>query len=165
VRTTLGGATGLTVHASAAVLGLSALLATSATAYAALKLIGVAYLVYLGLRLLLSGRSEEGEEQARGGRRWFAQGFLSSALNVKVALFFLTFFPQFLPATGSTLPAALGLAAIFAAIYVAWFSGLVVIVGLVSSVLRRPRVKAWIERVSGSMLVAFGIRLATATRS
>jgi threonine/homoserine/homoserine lactone efflux protein len=165
VRTTLGGATGLTVHASAAVLGLSALLATSATAYATLKLIGVAYLVYLGLRLLLSGRTEEEEQQTRGGRRWFAQGFLSSALNVKVALFFLTFLPQFLPTTGSTLPAALGLAAIFAAIYVAWFSGLVVVVGLVSSVLRRPRVKNWIERVSGSVLVAFGIRLATATRS
>ena len=163
IRTMLGGTTGLTVHAVAAALGLSALLTASAAAYATLKLVGVTYLVYLGVKLLLSGRSDEVERQARGGR-WLAQGFMSSALNAKVALFFLTFLPQFLPTTGSTLPAALGLSAIFAAIYVAWFSGLVVLVGQVSGVLRRPRVKAWIERVTGSALVAFGIRLTTVTR-
>ena len=163
IRTTLGGVTGLTVHAAAAALGLSALLAASAAAYATLKLVGVAYLVYLGLKLLLSARSDDVEKTARTGH-WFAQGFLSSALNVKVALFFLTFLPQFLPDTGSTLPAALGLSAIFAAIYIAWFSGLVVLVAQVSGVLRRPRVKAWIQRVAGSALVAFGIRMTTVAR-
>jgi threonine/homoserine/homoserine lactone efflux protein len=163
VRTMLGGVAGLTLHAAAAVLGLSALLATSAAADATMKLVGVAYLIYLGLKLLLSARSDEVERSARGGR-WLAQGFMSNALNPKVALFFLTFLPQFLPATGSTLPAALGLSAIFAAIYLAWFSGLVVLVSLVSGALRRPRVKAWIERVTGSVLVAFGLRLVTVTR-
>jgi threonine/homoserine/homoserine lactone efflux protein len=163
VHTMLGGASGLTVHAAAAALGLSALLAASAAAYATFKLVGVAYLVYLGLKLLLSARSAEVDKPPRTGH-WFTQGFLSSALNVKVALFFLTFLPQFLPATGSTLPGALGLSAIFAVIYIAWFSGLVVLVGVVSGALRRPRVKAWIERVTGSALVAFGIRLTTATR-
>jgi threonine/homoserine/homoserine lactone efflux protein len=163
IRTMLGGTTGLTVHATAAVLGLSALLAASATAYASLKLLGVVYLVYLGLKLLRSAGSDEAEKPGRAGH-WFAQGFLSSALNVKVAIFFLTFLPQFLPTTGSTLVAALGLSAMFAAIYVAWFSGLVVLVAKVSGVLRRPHVKAWIERVTGSALVAFGIRLSTVTR-
>jgi threonine/homoserine/homoserine lactone efflux protein len=163
IRTMLGGTTGLTVHATAAVLGLSALLAASATAYASLKLLGVVYLVYLGLKLLRSAGSDEAEKPGRTGH-WFAQGFLSSALNVKVAIFFLTFLPQFLPTTGSTLVAALGLSAMFAAIYVAWFSGLVVLVAKVSGVLRRPHVKAWIERVTGSALVAFGIRLSTVTR-
>lgn len=163
IRTALGGATGLTVHATAAVLGLSALLAASAAAYATLKLLSVAYLVYLGLKLLLSARSDEVEKPARTGH-WFAHGFLSSALNVKVALFFLTFLPQFLPTTGSALLAALGLSAIFAAIYIAWFSGLVMLVGQVSGVLRRPRVKAWIGRITGSALVAFGIRLTAASR-
>lgn len=163
ISTMLGGATGLTVHAAAAALGLSALLAASAAAYATLKLVGVAYLVYLGLKLLLSARSQEVDKPARGGH-WFAQGFLSSALNVKVGVFFLTFLPQFLPTTGSTLPGALGLSAIFAAIYIAWFSGMVVLVGLVSGALRRPRVKVWIERVTGSALVGFGIRLGAASR-
>jgi threonine/homoserine/homoserine lactone efflux protein len=162
LRTMLGGASGLTLHAAAAALGVSALLATSATAFAALKLVGIAYLAYLGVKMLLSAqRPDEPEQPSRSGRS-FAQGFVSNALNPKVALFFLTFVPQFLPDSGPTLPAALALSAIFAAIYLAWFSGLVALVGLASSALRRPRVKAWIERVTGGALFAFGIRLAAA---
>src|SRR3954447_16641698 len=164
VRTMLGGATGLTLHATAAALGVSALLATSAAAYATLKLVGVAYLVYLGAKMLLSARKPpEPEQQTRGGRP-FLQGFVSNALNPKVALFFLTFVPQFLPDHGSTLPLALALSALFAAIYLAWFTGLVRIVAVASDALRRPRVKAWIERVTGGALVAFAVRLAAAAR-
>ena len=164
VRTMLGGVTGLALHASAAALGVSALLATSATAYATLKLVGVAYLLYLGVRMLLSARKPpEPEQEARGGRP-FLQGFVSNALNPKVALFFLTFVPQFLPDSGSTLPVALVLSATFAAIYIAWFTGLVRLVGLARDALRRPRVKAWIERVTGGALVAFAVRLAAAAR-
>jgi threonine/homoserine/homoserine lactone efflux protein len=162
VRTMLGGASGLTLHAAAAALGVSALLATSATGYALLKIVGVAYLLYLGVRMLLSGPRADEPEQARSGGRFFAQGFVSNALNPKVALFFLTFVPQFLPETGSTLVIALALSTIFAAIYLAWFSGLVALVGLVGGALRRPRVKAWIERVTGGALLAFGARLAAA---
>lgn len=160
LRTMFGGATGLSLHASAAALGVSALLATSATAYEALKVVGVAYLLYLGIRMLRSsGRPVAPEGHGRRGRP-FVQGFVSNALNPKVALFFLTFVPQFLPDTGSTLPIALLLSGIFAAIYLLWFSGLVVLIGLASDALRRPRVKAWIERVSGTALVGFGVRLA-----
>ena len=164
VRTMLGGASALSLHATAAALGVSALLATSAAAYATLKIVGIAYLLYLGVRMLLSSRKPAEPEHASRGGRWFAQGFVSNALNPKVALFFLTFVPQFLPDTGSTLPLALLLSAIFAAIYLAWFSGLVALVGVASSALRRPRVKAWIERVTGGALVAFGLRLAAAGR-
>jgi threonine/homoserine/homoserine lactone efflux protein len=164
VRTMLGGATGLTLHATAAALGVSALFATSAAAYATLKLVGVAYLVYLGAKMLLSARKPpEPEQQTRDGRP-FLQGFVSNALNPKVALFFLTFVPQFLPDHGSTLPLALALSALFAAIYLAWFTGLVRVVALASDALRRPRVKAWIERVTGGALVAFAVRLAAAAR-
>jgi threonine/homoserine/homoserine lactone efflux protein len=164
LRTMLGGAGGLTLHAAAAAIGVSALLASSATAYATLKLVGVAYLLFLGVKMLRSARQpEEPEREARGGRP-FVQGFVNNALNPKVALFFLTFVPQFLPDGGSTLPLALALSAIFAAIYLAWFSGLVTLVGLASDALRRPRVKAWIERVTGAALVAFGARLAAAGR-
>ncbi|MFL5875579.1 MAG: LysE family translocator [Solirubrobacteraceae bacterium] len=114
--------------------------------------------------MLLSARKPpEPEHEARGGRP-FLQGFVSNALNPKVALFFLTFVPQFLPDGGSTLPVAFALSAIFAAIYLTWFSGIVTLVGLVGDVLRRPRVKAWTERVTGGALVAFGARLAAAGR-
>jgi threonine/homoserine/homoserine lactone efflux protein len=160
LRTMLGGATGLTLHAGAAALGVSALLATSATAYETLKVVGVAYLLYLGIRMLRSsGRPATSEHQGRRGRPYL-QGFVSNALNPKVALFFLTFVPQFLPDTGSTLPIALLLSGIFAVIYLLWFSCLVVVIGLAADALRRPRVKAWIERVSGTALVGFGVRLA-----
>jgi threonine/homoserine/homoserine lactone efflux protein len=164
VRTMLGGASGLALHATAAALGVSALLATSAAAYATLKLVGVAYLVYLGAKMLLSSRKPpEPEREARAGRPYL-QGFVSNALNPKVALFFLTFVPQFLPDHGSTLPLALALSATFAAIYLAWFTGLIRLVALASDALRRPRVKAWIERVTGGALVAFAVRLAAAAR-
>jgi len=164
VRTMLGGAAGLTLHAAAAALGVSALLSTSATAYATLKLVGIAYLAYLGVKMLLSAQRPGEPEQATRGGRWFAQGFVSNALNPKVALFFLTFVPQFLPDSGSTLPLALGLSAVFAALYLVWFSGLIALVARASGALRRPRVKAWIERVSGGALIAFGVRLAAAGR-
>ena len=164
VRTMVGGAAGLTLHAAAAALGVSALLSTSATAYATLKLVGIAYLAYLGVKMLLSSRRPGEPEQATRGGRWFAQGFVSNALNPKVALFFLTFVPQFLPDSGSTLPLALLLSAVFAALYLVWFSGLIALVARASSALRRPRVKAWIERVSGGALIAFGVRLAAAGR-
>src|SRR3954466_2963343 len=89
VRTMFGGVTGLTLHATAAALGVSALLATSATAYSTLKLVGVAYLLYLAVRMLLSSRrpGEVAHEPRRG--RPYLQGFVSNALNPKVALFFL----------------------------------------------------------------------------
>lgn len=164
VRTMLGGASGLTLHATAAAVGVSALLATSAAAYSTLKLVGVAYLLYLGVRMVLSARQPAAEEhEARRGRP-FVQGFVSNALNPKVALFFLTFVPQFLPDGGSTLPAALALSAVFAALYLAWFTGLIAVVGVASDALRRPRVKAWTERVTGGALLAFGARLAAAGR-
>jgi threonine/homoserine/homoserine lactone efflux protein len=152
------------LHVSAAALGVSALLARSATAYATLKLVGIAYLLYLGAKMLRSARRpSQPEQQPRGGRP-FVQGFVSNALNPKCALFFLTFVPQFLPDTGSTLPVALGLSAIFAAIYLTWFTGVVTLVGLASDALRRPRVKAWIERITGGALLGFAVRLAAAGR-
>jgi threonine/homoserine/homoserine lactone efflux protein len=164
LRTVLGGASGLSLHASAAALGVSALLATSAAAYATLKLVGIAYLLYLGVRMLRSAGHGPADDEPSRGSRPFVQGFVSNALNPKVALFFLTFVPQFLPDSGSTLPTALGLSALFAVLYVAWFSGLVTVVRLVSGWLRRPRVTAWTERVTGAALVAFGARLAAAGR-
>jgi threonine/homoserine/homoserine lactone efflux protein len=166
LHTMLGGATGLLLHSTAAALGVSALLAASAAAYTSLKLAGVAYLLYLGVRMLRSaGRPDGGVadcETARG--RSFSQGLLSNAMNPKCALFFLTFLPQFLPDHGARLPSAIALAAIFEVLYLAWFSGLIGLVGLVGDWLRRPRARAWMDRVSGSALVGFGARLAVQGR-
>ena len=160
LRTMLGGASGLLLHSTAAVLGLSALLAASATAYTALKVAGVAYLVYLGVRMLRAAGAEPEDGERRRESRPFSQGLLSNAMNPKCALFFLTFLPQFLPDHGARLPMALALAAVFEALYLAWFTGLVALVDRVGDLLRRPRPRAWMDRASGSALVGFAARLA-----
>lgn len=161
--TLLGGALGLTVHASAAALGLSALLLASATAFTVLKIVGVAYLLWLGLQTLREARRSRRDPAAElavavPGRRWayLRQGLLSNALNPKVALFFVTFLPQFLPTdSGSPRGEALLLSAIFAVLYLAWFSMYILAVDRLGTWLRRPSVKARIERVTGLVLVTF----------
>jgi threonine/homoserine/homoserine lactone efflux protein len=160
MRTMFGGATGLLVHSTAAVLGLSALLAASATAYTGLKIAGVAYLLYLGVRMLRAAGREDGEEGRRRGSRPYAQGLLSNLMNPKLVLFFLTFLPQFLPEHGSRLLAAAALALIFVVLYLAWFTGMIALVERVGDLLRRPRARAWMDRASGSALVGFAGRLA-----
>jgi threonine/homoserine/homoserine lactone efflux protein len=163
----LGGACGLSVHATAAAVGLSALLATSASAYTTLKLVGIGYLVFLSLRMLATaGRATDTSEQRdrSGPRHPFAQGLLSNALNPKVALFFLTFLPQFLPRHGATLPAALALSGIFAVIYLAWFSALIMLVERFGRALGKPRIQRRLERVTASALLAFAVRLGTSAK-
>ena len=98
-------------------------------------------------------------ERAPAAERSFAQGLVCNVLNPKVALFFLTFLPQFLPDDGPALPTALALSAVFAALYLAWFSGLVALVEKAGGALRKPRVAAWVERFTGGVLVAFALRL------
>jgi threonine/homoserine/homoserine lactone efflux protein len=160
LRTMLGGASGLLFHSTAAVLGLSALLAASAAAYTSLKVAGVAYLLYLGVRMLRAAGADSGADEQRRGSRPYSQGLLSNAMNPKCALFFLTFLPQFLPDHGARLPMAVALAAVFEVLYLAWFTGLVALVDRVGEWLRRPRPRAWMDRASGSALVGFATRLA-----
>ena len=93
----LGTGLGGMLHVLAAALGLSVLLAQSAMAFSIIKYVGAAYLVYLGVRLLMQ-KTPEGDStpvSAQGARRAFAEGILVEALNVKTALFFLAFLPQF----------------------------------------------------------------------
>jgi threonine/homoserine/homoserine lactone efflux protein len=167
--TTLGGVLGLTVHASAAALGLSVLLVASATAFTALKIVGAVYLVWLAVQMLRSAarsrREPAGAEpvaSTRGRSAYLWQGFLSNALNPKVALFFVTFLPQFLSAdTGSPRTQALLLSGIFALLYLAWFGLYVAAVDRLGRWLRRPSVKARIEQVTGVVLLSVAVRLAT----
>lgn len=166
--TTLGGMLGLSVHVSAASLGVSSLLVASAVAFTVLKAVGTLYLVWMGIATLRAARqSAKGAADATapaaaGNNRlvYLRQGFLSNALNPKVALFFVTFLPQFLPTTGHTLGQALGLSAVFVVLYLLWFSLYTVTVDRIGAFLRRPRVRSRIERVTGALLIGFGVRLA-----
>jgi threonine/homoserine/homoserine lactone efflux protein len=167
----LGGVLGLTVHAGATALGLSALLLASATAFTMLKIVGAVYLLWLAVQMLWSARRSRRppvpeEPVAVSVRRsaYLRQGFLSNALNPKVALFFVTFLPQFLAAdSGSPRAEALLLSGIFGALYLAWFGLYVAAVDRLGRWLQRPRVKARIEQVTGLVLATVAVRLATAS--
>jgi threonine/homoserine/homoserine lactone efflux protein len=168
--TMVGGAAGLTVHAAAAAVGLSALLLASAEAFTVVKLLGAAYLVWIGVQTLrAAARSrrqptdDPGVAEARRPLLFLRDGFLTNVLNPKVAMFFVTFLPQFMTADGPApwLQAVL-LSAVFAAVFLGWFSLYVWVVGCFGGLLTRPAVKSWIERVTGFTLIGLAARLATA---
>jgi threonine/homoserine/homoserine lactone efflux protein len=168
-----GIAAGCLVHIAFAAIGLSAILATSAIAFTVLKFIGAAYLVYLGISLLVTSRSSPGvalaPETATGSSliAVFGQGFLSNVLNPKVALFFLAFLPQVIPAGVSSKAAAfaaLGLTFnLIATLWLLAFAGVAARLGAVV----RPggAARAWIDRVLGAVFVGLGVRLAFLQRT
>jgi len=165
----LGIGAGALVHVCAAALGLSAILAASATAFTAVKIIGAAYLVYVGISLIRSKRSTQSPPVASDPRPAlmrgiFFQGFLTNVLNPKVALFFLAFLPQFVSANAPSKAAAfLFLGVIFDIngtiwnLLVAW-SAARISVRLGAG----GRIKQWFNRCVGFVLVFVGIRLALA---
>lgn len=166
----LGSMTGVTVHLTAAALGLSALLATSAGAFTALKLAGAAYLTFLGVRLLMARRVDEDLEPARQRRSRglpetpYAQGVLSGTLNPKIALFFLTLLPQFVDVSAAGVWVLPLLAATALGVMALFWVGFLALVGGAGSAVRRPAVRQWVERVTGGVFVALGVRLAVAAR-
>jgi len=157
---------GTLVHIAAATLGLSALIASSAVAFTAVKIAGAVYLVGLGLWTLLSRRAEP--EVALGGernlRRAFAQGILVNVLNPKTALFFLAFLPQFVDpdAPHPALQIAfLGL--LFALLGLVTDSTWALAAGTAGGVLRRSRRFARVQRyVTGTVYVGLGVATALA---
>lgn len=166
----LGVSTGCFVHITAAAVGLSAILAASAVAFTVVKLVGAAYLCFLGIRMLLSkpaaGKTAAETKDDAKLSTAFWQGFLSNALNPKVALFFIAFLPQFINADTPSKPlafAALGLLCnAIGTVWnlgVAWFSARAI--GCLSGV---PGLRVWLERVLGGLFVGLGVRLASLAR-
>jgi threonine/homoserine/homoserine lactone efflux protein len=163
----LGIGTGALVHICAAALGLSAILAASAAAFTAVKIVGAAYLVYVGISLIRSNGPAQ-SAPALGNRTplrgIFFQGFLTNVLNPKVALFFLAFLPQFVSSDApSKALAFLFLGAIFDFngtlwnLLVAWSTA-----RISSRLAASDSVKKWFNRCVGSIFVFVGIRLALA---
>ena len=159
-----GVCAGLLVDTAFAALGLSAILASSALAFSVVKYAGAAYLVYLGLRMVLSREGlalpEEDGARSAGTREVFLQGVASNVLNPKVALFFLAFLPQFAGAGGSRLQ-FLFLGLLFVALSLVVTTLLALFCGTVGGWLRdRPSVAGAIGKAAGGVLVALGLRLA-----
>lgn len=164
VAATLGIGLGCYVHIFAAALGLSAVLATSAVAFTFVKLVGAAYLVYVGLSLL---RTRPALAQSLGTvaaaplRTVFAQGFLTNLLNPKVALFFLAFVPQFIDPSAPNKPLAfIFLGVIFNfngtlwCLFLAWATARLGSFGI------GHHAAAWLSRSIGAVFICLGVRLA-----
>ena len=166
-KTIFGNLTGLLVHGAALALGLSALLVASATAYTVVKLAGAAYLIFLGIQALrASGRPHADPTATRGPapRHAFLQGLVSTVLNPKPALFFLTFLPQFVDRDAAVLPQTLALAGIHVLVGLVWLSAYARLIDRARGVLTAPRVRARLERTTGAVLIAFGLRVAVERR-
>lgn len=166
----IGICSGLLVWGMAAGLGLTALLATSEMVFRAVKWIGAAYLVYLGLQMLMKPRSEvqadfsEKSPPIAAGRSYLFRGFLSNILNPKVGLFYMTFLPQFIPSGTSVARFSMLLAGIDVALALVWFCSLAALTVPLSRFLERPRVARNLDRLTGIVFVSFGLKLAVADR-
>jgi len=165
--TSLGITAGLPVHATASALGLSLILATSAEAFTVVKFAGAAYLAYLGIRTIRDSLRPASDTlvtagRARTSRAAFAQGWLSNVLNPKVALFYLTFLPQFISPGDNVLAKSLLLAGIHAVLGLVWLPLYAYAIDRVGALVRGAR--RWLERVSGAALIGLGVRLALERR-
>ena len=155
---------GTIVHAVAAGLGLSAVLATSALAFDAVKYAGAAYLVYLGIQAWREGNRPP-HAPAVSGQQALARALATGVLNPKVALFFVAFLPQFVdPSRAPALAQCLVLGTILAVMDLLYESILVWLSGRWAGAFRNPRVQRWRSRGSGAVLVGLGVRLAFAER-
>ena len=174
LQTTCGILLGCMAWAAASALGIAALLGASATGFTALKIVGAAYLVLLGLRTIWRARRagaparspSEAERPGRGalGSSAFRQGVLTNLLNPKIAVFYSTLLPQFISVGDPVLLKSLLLSGIHGLMGLAWLSSYAWLVTSAGDVLRRPDVRRALDRVTGSVLVALGVRLAADRR-
>ncbi|MBE6442997.1 MAG: LysE family translocator [Desulfovibrio desulfuricans] len=173
-----GVALGIGVHTTAAMLGISAVIAHSAFWFSVLKYVGAAYLVWLGVKALRHGgatgaaaarTAAEGVAPPRAvkltfrqWRRCFAQGFLTNALNPKAVILFLTFLPQFMDPAAPLGPQFLTLGGIMSGLCLVWYVPLAYMLGRIRRLFASDRFQTRLQRCTGVIFIAFGLKLATA---
>jgi threonine/homoserine/homoserine lactone efflux protein len=177
--TVAGIVSGLMVHATMCVAGLSVVLRESELAFATVKFAGGAWLAWIGISTILAALRSRGtsiDEQVDGApdpddpsafrfRTLWLRGFLTNLLNVKIALLYIALLPQFAPTGDRFVPVALALAVIQASIGVLWLVTYAAAIARARDALAgNPRVQRWIEGTTGAALIGFGARLASAVR-
>jgi RhtB (resistance to homoserine/threonine) family protein len=161
--TTLGIAAGCMVWAIASAAGVAAVLAASETAYDALRLVGAAYLVWLGIQSLLAARSHhlDRADTIRSTRQApFRQGLLTNLFNPKIALFYTTFLPQFIRPGDPVLILSVAMATVHIVLGIIWLSAYAWLLNRAVDAFRGSRIRRALDAVTGSVLVALGIRVA-----
>ena len=167
VRTAAGVAAGQATWTLAASAGVVALLRASEPAFVAVRLLGAAYLVYLGATTLVHGRTSDVGVAGRAAitrGRGFRQGFLSTITNPKPTLFFATYLPQFVNPNGNIALQILALGAFHCVVGIVWLTTYAELVGRLHVILTRDRVRRWLERTTGAVLIALGLRVAFSRR-
>lgn len=162
--TSLGVLTGLLVWMLAAALGLTALLRASQDGYLVLRLAGAAYLLYVGAQALRSRVLRRAADARPATRplvgRGFRAGLLTDLLNPKVGVFFITFFPAFIPRHVPVAAMTVGLGLIFVAETALYFGAILLFVRRLSAWMDSERVRRRLNRATGLVLIGFGLRLA-----
>jgi len=164
-----GVITGCLIWGAAVALGLGVLLQASTLAFNIIKWAGAAYLVWLGVGLILRPRDRFEMSAATGAAAggdfaWMRRGFLTNLLNPKVGVFYISFLPQFLPAGVAAAPFIFLLALIHGVMGLAWFAVLIGATRPLQGVLQRAPVVRWLDRLTGGVFLAFGVRLALERR-
>ena len=173
IATAAGVVTGLASWTVASSAGLAALLVASQPLFLAIRLVGAAYLVFLGLQALYGAISHKGDRSAStptvAGPRLrrmvaFRQGLISNLSNPKIVVFFLSLFPQFVTRGQASFAGLLLLGLIFCSITLTWLTLYAVVVARIGDFLRRDRVRRALEATTGLVLIGLGLRLATERR-
>jgi RhtB (resistance to homoserine/threonine) family protein len=171
IGTALGVNAGLLVWTLASAFGVASVVRASDEAFTALKLIGAAYLIWLGVQAFRAARRGGSHATARstershpGVRGGFRQGALSNLANPKIAAFFTSVLPQFVHPGQTVLVPSLVLGTVFVLMGLVWLGAYAMVAVKASVILRRGRVSAAIDRLSGAILIGFGIRLALERR-
>ena len=170
--TALGVNAGLTIWTVAAALGVAALVRESALAFTVLKLVGAAYLIWLGAQALLGARRRSaqlplqanGEHEPRGAAFGFRHGLVSNVANPKIAVFYTSLLPQFVDPGANVLGPFLLLGGLFVLMTLVWLCAYALMAARLAATLTRPRVKAAMDRFTGVVLIAIGVRLAVEPR-
>ena len=164
----LGITTGSLVHTFAAAFGLSAILMKSAVAFDIVKYVGALYLIYLGVSSFITRKKKavKDEEEILDERKKsaFQQGLLSNVFNPKVAMFFLTFLPQFVKVGEHATTQLVLMGVIYTLLSISWFFLYVFFIHSLKEWLMSPKVQQVMEKATGLVLIGFGIKLALASR-
>jgi threonine/homoserine/homoserine lactone efflux protein len=167
--TSCGIVAGLLVWGMASAIGISAVLTASATLYALLKLAGAIYLIILGVQALVARVPAHDDPMPamppHASRfRLLGRGLLNNLLNPKIGVFYTAFLPQFIAPGQPVFLLSLLLAAIHAVLGILWLLLYATMVTKAGALFRRPQVRRALERITGIVLIGFGVRLATEPR-
>ncbi|KAB2375796.1 LysE family translocator [Bacillus sp. RM2(2019)] len=167
VKTVFGTCIALLIHTLAAIIGLSALIVKSALLFSIFKYVGALYLIYIGIKALLAVRNKEGIDtndislnNENKHTSCFRQGFLTNLLNPKIAVFFLTFLPQFLNPNHNTFIQLLVMGLTYLVLTAIWFAFYILLIDKISAFMKKTKTQRYIQGLTGIVLIGFGVKLA-----